>query len=416
MKIIKGVLITLLLTFTATLFAVAPGEPKWAHALRMPPAGDPVVGPNNAVYISTADNLSTGFLWSFDTNRGAKNWAYAVHNAHITPPAVNMGAGDVAVVVGSNPYTLNVAGQIYGITASGQTKWQIKLDNLVIPDPFTPGVDYRGIGWAGEPAIQASSGIVYVPILVSCTNCAEYGSTVSVVGAFNLNDGRLLKWMTPPAFQPGDPTFPAYELVKASYCNTTSGYVACNKLIVHTPTKNYTESYVFDSTSIFMAQNAGVFSLLQGSPDKNVWAHGDDRGYLWSLRTDGHGYKWKVLLDGANLSYANVMYGANNLIYVGSFHPPIMQTQNVSDFLFLVNPDGTRKATFPLPIGGTGYAVAVGTDGTIYINLENGFLEALDGNTGITKWRIDLDGETAPVIDSRNNVYICSHNGVLYAF
>ncbi len=83
------------------------------------------------------------------------------------------------------------------------------------------------------------------------------------------------------------------------------------------------------------------------------------------------------------------------------------------DDLISLNPDGTLKSKY-FYYG----SPAIGADGTLYISEEN-FVFAVDGETGVEKWRYELPTAswdfTSPVLASDGTVYAARINGDLYA-
>ncbi|MGA2158235.1 MAG: PQQ-binding-like beta-propeller repeat protein [Dehalococcoidia bacterium] len=114
--------------------------------------------------------------------------------------------------------------------------------------------------------------------------------------------------------------------------------------------------------------------------------------------------KWSY--QTGNIVSSSPAIGADGTIYVGSY----------DNNLYAINPNGTRKWTFPTGVYG---APAIGSDGTIYAGSSDNYLYAITDNVtaGIQKWRFGtLDHiESCPAIGGDGTLYVGSDDGYLYA-
>ncbi|MBU1651627.1 M6 family metalloprotease domain-containing protein, partial [bacterium] len=117
------------------------------------------------------------------------------------------------------------------------------------------------------------------------------------------------------------------------------------------------------------------------------------------------GLKWKFKTDG--MVESSPALGSDGTIYVGS----------QDGYLYAVNPDGTQKWKF-MTFGAIWSSPIVGSDGTIYFGSYDNSVYALNPN-GTMKWKymtFDFVEAKPALSPDGNTLYVGSYDGNFYAF
>ncbi|MFC1651004.1 leucine-rich repeat domain-containing protein [Candidatus Latescibacterota bacterium] len=125
-------------------------------------------------------------------------------------------------------------------------------------------------------------------------------------------------------------------------------------------------------------------------------------GNLYALRTSG-AFKWSFPIGGE--IYSSPAIGEDGTVYIGN---------NTS--LFAVNPDGTQKWDIYFE-NVVESSPAIGADGTIYIGVDDGYLYAIEPNSGSRIWSFGMGNMivSSPAIGNDGTIYVGSNDSGLYA-
>jgi outer membrane protein assembly factor BamB len=115
--------------------------------------------------------------------------------------------------------------------------------------------------------------------------------------------------------------------------------------------------------------------------------------------------KWAYSGSQGESIYSSPVIGSDGTIYFGS----------TADCFYAVNPDGSKKWTFPVT-NGVYSSGAVGSDGCVYVGSAMGTLYAINSN-GSQRWAFDTGSWIygSPTIGPDGTIYIGSYDGNLYA-
>ncbi len=318
------------------LYAINPdGSLKWKSADIGPVKSSPAIGLNGVVYVGTNNYM----IYAFEKDSGSQaSLPFTALGAFESSPVIGAGG---KVYVGSDD------GIFYGLTPDLQKEWEFQTP---------PPISY------GRPAI-GPTGIIYV------TSRADVNSRV-----YALN----------PAQRELDPTgvdFPrtnewAYDVGSGCHympgVDPTTGTIYSDhsnaKIVAIKP--GGAQDWVFDLGS-------DIDSTPVVGSDGTVYV-GADNGHLYAInpqdRKNGEifpvsGREW-VFQDPADTLRTIPAIAPDGTILVVSY----------DDTLYAVNPDGTKKWTFPIPVDGSEptSSPTVGNEGVVYVGSSDSKLYAIN--------------------------------------
>ncbi len=86
--------------------------------------------------------------------------------------------------------------------------------------------------------------------------------------------------------------------------------------------------------------------------------------------------------------------------------------------VYSLNPDGSVRWVFTGTTDWVDSSPTIDVDGSVYFGGWDGWLYALDGDTGGLKWKYEIGNviTASPAIGPDGNLYVGAHDGILYAF
>lgn len=404
-----------LLIFNSAIFASssAPGTIKWSFSTQEPPVGDLVMGPNNAIYVSSTTGSINAHLWSINATNGQKNWAYNVDYDEIWEPDVNPSSGDIAVTSANEAD----GGLLYYLSPNGTLLWKSDFRNITTKCS-------GNIAWPGKAAIT-NDGNIYVPFMNVCNNMPQQ-NVDSNVAVFN-SSGAPLSYKLYGPTDPGTLIFGnvrpyAYSWLSTNKCyKTAHGALATCTLAEGTgsdvsnppQTISGTLGAVFSGTSEVQGDGGEsecvdtptarcvITPAVNNTTNPKTFYYGDT--YSIMIPWGGIDPWFKTSTD---MTYARPLVDSQEVVYDGG----------INGFLYVVNPDGTIKHEFFVSTSGIYHRVALDPDGTIYVTTGDGSVVAIDGTTGEIKWRMAVNAKTAPLVGPDGTVYVDTTPGIVYAF
>ncbi len=295
-----------------------------------------------------------GYVYSLDGSTGTNIWKFKTSGEVWSSPAI---ASNSTVYIGSND------GNVYALNGdNGEIMWVFKTGNPV----------------ESSPAI-GSNGWIYV------------GSRDKRVYALNGTSGKK-EW--------------EYTTGGEVYSSPAVGFDGT--VYIGSYDKNV---YALDGTTGVKKWSFPTGGSVYSSPaigaDGTVYVIGlNGSNILYALNGSTGAKIWEFKTQ-SSLTYSSPAIGFNGIIYIGGY-----------DQLYAISSENGNK------IWGfnTGHVVwsspAIGVDGTVYVGSHNYGLYALDGITGILKWKYSTPaGEvrSSPTIGPDGAVYFGSYNGKTYA-
>jgi len=320
-----------------------------------------------------------------------EKWNYLTSGSVQASPAIGATG---AIYVGSND------GYLYAINPDGTLKWKYNTGNIIISSPAigSDGTVYVGSDTNSLYAINpdgtlkwkySTGSFIRSSPAIGSDGTIYIGSTDYNVYAIN-PDGTL-KW-----------TFrAAYAVYSTPAINSSDGtiyIVTSGNLSAIRPDGTLKWSYA--------AASFAYYSSLSIGSDGTVYVGAATAsgvgGGLYAIRADGT-LKWSVL-TGTIVYFPSI--GSDGTIFVGAG----------DQHLYAINPDGTLMWNYA---GYRGGSLAIGSDGTIYVDTltsQYGALSAISSG-GIPKWMYPTPGGdfSHPAIGSDGTIYDGNIDYNLYA-
>ncbi len=132
--------------------------------------------------------------------------------------------------------------------------------------------------------------------------------------------------------------------------------------------------------------------------------------YLYAINPDGS-KKWAFDTGQGGVASSPTI-GSDGTIYVGSDGEGGFWDES---YLYAINPDGAQKWAYKT-VKGVASSPTIGSDGTIYVGCHGSYLYAINPD-GSKKWTFDTGGgvESSPAIGSDGTIYVGSNDFYLYA-
>jgi outer membrane protein assembly factor BamB len=374
-------------------------------------AVSPIIDLSGTVYTAT----DQGTIYSFTDydNIGTQNWQYTSPDAH-------------AII---NPLTFDNSYNKLAYTTFGTTSANLYVVDLSSNPTADPPVPRWGpVTFTNErcntPAIDISN-IIYLS-----TN--SVAATQGQVYAIDISNGDS-KWLNPVVINDVNLSAMAIDNVnKKVYCTSR------NALNVIDSSNGVLEwSYQYNVTPVVGASSINSIPLIDAS--YNVY-FGGGTNYVHSVNTLTRRLNWKYKTIGSGGVPGMLMLSDNNNLYFGANDgrmydlsgngPNTLTTPIVQ--MYMLNPQHTGLSAyygptttptlrqvanfnasnlFVLP------ALGIGTDGTLYIGTNNGYLNALNPGNLSLKWSVRLNNATLPNMTSPNSMYTTpaiGFNGTIY--
>ena len=340
---------------------------KWRYQTGGAVSSSPAIGSDCTIYVGSND----GYLYALYNNPiNPLKWRYQIGAQVNSSPAIGF---DGTVFVGSTD------GYLYAINPGGTLKWR-----------------YQTLysGETSSPAI-GSDGTIYV------------GSSY---GLYAINPDGTLKWQCLTNYV-GDIGSPVIGSDGTIYVGSSYGYL-----------------YAIYPDSIWkwryqIGGDVGESSPAIGS-DGTIYVGTSNT--LYAINPDSSTLRWSYQIgSGGGYWSPSPAIGSDGTIYVGGAN-----TNNNTYLIYAINPNGNLRWSYRTGSGkGTNSSPAIGSDGTIYfgayVDDERGtppYLYALKPDGTTFEWRTPLCQEheggevrSSPMIGSDGTVYIGVSNGYLYA-
>ena len=322
------------------LYAINPdGSLKWKSVNIGQVKSSPAIGLNGVVYVGTNNDWVYGFAKdAVDPSSHAVLYSFPAFGAFESSPVIGAGG---KVYVGSDD------GIFYGLTPSLVKEWKFQ-----IPAPIS----------YGRPAI-GPTGIIYV------TSRADVNSRVYALNPAQreldptgVDFPRTNEW----AFDIGDGShyMPGIDLTTGTIYSDRLN----NKIVAITP--GGAQDWVFDLGS-------DIDSTPVVGSDGTVYV-GADNGKLYAInpqdRKNGEifpvsGREWTFSQPSGTLRTIPAIAPDGTILVV-----------SYDDILYAVNPDGTKKWTFPIPVDGSEptSSPTVDNEGVVYVGSSDNKLYAIN--------------------------------------
>ncbi len=251
--------------------------------------------------------------------------------------------------------TMGADGSLYALYPNGTLKWKFIIDGMI---------------WS-TPAI-AEDGTIYVP---------TWGGYPPYLYALYPNG--TLKW-----------TFGLYTTSSPAIGNNGTIYIGDDNKFFYAINPDGTEQWRY-TTGDFIQSSPAI------ADDGTIYVGSADT-YLYAFHPNGT-LRWRYKTGGWIKSDPSI--GADGTIYIPAF----------DGNLYAVNPNGTLKWSTDAGNEVIPRAVAIATDGTLYVGTEA--LRAFYPNNGTVKWSCDIGGQmygTFPAISADGTIYV-SAGGSLVA-
>jgi outer membrane protein assembly factor BamB len=379
------------------LYAVGPdGSQKWQQALGTFP-GDPVIGWDGTVYVTSYDNTSDSGTLHAISSTGSTVWTANLEGNPRNPVIGTLGSNlYVGTYIGFCPSD-TCSGAFYSVKASdGSFDWQISL-----PEPVTSDA---AAGYDGRIYVNLHDGYVYAILgqngtILDKFNLLQSTSSAPVI-AFDgtLYLGANAKFLAIRSAAPG-PAFSPWPLSRQWLRQTAT---------IEDGAQKWAREQLGDQLSYPALAADGTLSLLNrsspGSPS-SLQRVNPDGTLKWELSlsgndtfvsrdsvlaSDGTVYhvagsplstspycylvavaangkiKWQFPIGACSAPNVLPAVAADGTVYVGSGQ----SSGKLDGNLYAIRPDGTQKLGF-----GTGYETVaspvIGLDGSIFLLLRN---------------------------------------------
>lgn len=303
--------------------------------------------------------VSTQFAEEYDLL-----WKYDASSAIRNCPAI---ADDGTIVFSTEE------GLVNALSPTGSLKWQKSLGNEL----------------ASAPTIDPDNNI-YVSSNTQVLICLDLEGNVLWQYTDSMPGGRVRA--SAALDENGTIYVVSDTLVPANFMDTLYPYDC-----LYAFKKDGTLVKRYDRIAIDMCSSPALSEGILYISDRGNGTQGEVR----AVTTDGV-VKWRRKYYGA--FYASLAIGSNGNIYSGIY-------TTVYPKLYSISPEGNE--TWSLLLTTTSCSSpAIGPDGTIYLNTDNGYVNAVDPSSGTFKWSYLHSGagfiESSPAIGSDGTVYAAS--------
>jgi outer membrane protein assembly factor BamB len=405
-----------LATSTGSVIAVKPdGTRKWTSPLPQYAVITPVIGANNALYVTggtavqqlgPAHPTVVGTAWpmrSHDAQHtGRSRWSGPLGSAQRWLHEAGTGiygsaalSADGAILYGC------LGGELYALNADGSERWTYTTGVPIYSTPAasSDGTMYVGlsngelhaVNWDGTPAwvYTAGGAFAYSCPVLDVAGVIYLGASDGKLYAIN-PDGTL-KWTY--ATGAGIVASPALAADGTVYITSTDGALYA---VNPDGTARWSFPALTFNTASPVVDTFGV-----------IYVGGTYDGTLYAVNPDGT-QRWACTVQGD--VWVEPVVGRDGTLYV------ITQ----SGYFYAIQSDGTVGLLTALGAWSAITApLALGADGTLYASGSDGYVHAVDTATGTERWSSSIGGDSnnwgGVTIGVDGVVYVGNDTGTMYA-